>query len=270
VQQHHPRPVRLSAEAHLVESYWKQPGAPLGVHVNTLVLAGREPVVFDTGVAADREPWLAAVCSVVEPADVRWIVVTHDDHDHVGNLAVAMETFSNATVVASWWITERLFGSIDLDPRRMRWLVSGDTLDIGDRTLVLERPPLYDSPTTRAVFDPSTGLYWAGDFGAAPTPGPVSFADDVPTDDLQASIVAAQQWVSPWYSIVDERRLGVAIDRVARLGVTTWAHTHGPVYRGPQIDHVFDAMRRVATAPPVPQPSQVDLDGIVASLSVAA
>jgi flavorubredoxin len=267
----HPvHPVQITPEAHLVESFWIQPGAPVGVHVNTLVLASREPVVFDTGVAADRDGWLAAVSSVVEPDDVRWIVITHDDHDHVGNLTAALESFPNATVVASWWIVERLYGSIDLDPRRMRWLVSGDTLDVGDRTLVLERPPLYDSPTTRSVFDPSTGLYWAGDFGAAPTPMPVTFADDVPTNDLQMSIVAAQQWVSPWYSMVDDRLLDAAIERVASMGVTTWAHTHGPVYRGPQISHALDAMRRVTSTDPMPQPSQADLDGIIASLSVAA
>src|SRR5436190_471309 len=122
------------------------------------------------------------------------------------NLEAAMEAFPNATVAASWWMTERLSGSIELDPRRMRWLVSGDTLDIGDRTLLLERPPLFDSPTTRAAFDPTTGLYWAGDFGGAPTPAPVTFAEDAPADELRGAIVAAQQWNSPWYSMLDERR----------------------------------------------------------------
>ena len=44
------RPVQITPEAHLIQSFWKQPGAPVGVHINTMVLASREPVVFDTGV----------------------------------------------------------------------------------------------------------------------------------------------------------------------------------------------------------------------------
>ncbi len=102
------RPVQITPEAHLIQSFWKQPGAPVGVHMNTMVLASREPVVFDTGVSADRDGWLAAVSSVVDPDDVRWIVLSHDDADHTGNLAAAVQQFPNATVVASWWMTERL------------------------------------------------------------------------------------------------------------------------------------------------------------------
>jgi hypothetical protein len=69
------RPVQITTEAHLIQSFWKVPGAPVGAHINTMVLASREPVVFDTGVAADRDGWLAAVSSVVDPDDVRWIVL---------------------------------------------------------------------------------------------------------------------------------------------------------------------------------------------------
>ena len=42
------RPVQITPETHLIQSFWKQQGTPVGVHVNTMVLASREPVVFDT------------------------------------------------------------------------------------------------------------------------------------------------------------------------------------------------------------------------------
>lgn len=263
-------PIQITDEAHLIESFWIHPGAPVGVHMNSMVLASREPVVFDTGVAADRDGWLAAVTTVVEPDDVRWIVLSHDDHDHVGNLDAAMHACPNATVVASWWMAERLSGSIDLDPRRMRWLLSGDTLDIGDRTLVFERPPLFDSPTTRGVFDPSTGLFWAADFGGATTVAATTYADDLPPEELAASIVVAQQWNSPWYSMLDDRRYQEAMTRIERMGIVTWAHAHGPVYRGDHITHAINTLRGVTTSPSTPQPTQADLDAIVASMLTAA
>ena len=60
------RPVQITPEAHLIQSFWKQQGVPVGVHINTMVLASRVPVLFDTGVSADRDGWLDAVSSVVE------------------------------------------------------------------------------------------------------------------------------------------------------------------------------------------------------------
>jgi flavorubredoxin len=263
------RPVQISPDAHLIQSFWKQPGAPVGVHINSMVLASRQPVVFDTGVPADRQGWLDAVTSVVEPDDVAWIVLTHDDHDHVGNLATAVEQFPNATVVASWWITERLTGAVELDPRRMRWVVSGETLDIGDRTLVFERPPLFDSPTTRAVFDPSTGLYWGGDLGAAPGADPIVHADEASADEVAGSFVVAQRWNSPWFEMLDDRAYQAAVSRLDDLGITTWANTHGPVYQGDHITRAIDLLRSVTAAPAVPQPGQADLDAIVASMLAA-
>jgi len=264
------QPVRISKEAHVIESFWMPPGAPVGVHMNTMVLASQQPVVFDTGVPADREGWLSSVGSVVDPDDVRWIVITHDDHDHTGNLEVAMEQFPNASVVVSWWMAERLTGSFDFDPRRTRWVVSGESLDIGDRTLVFARPPLFDSPTTRAVFDPSTGLYWGGDFGAAPGPAPASYAEDVPADVLADSVVVAAQWISPWYAMLDDAKYQQALTAFERLGVTTWAHTHGGVYRGPLIGRTVETLRTVTSAPWTPQPGQAELDALMATALVPA
>ena len=264
------RPVQITPEAHLIQSFWKQPDAPVGVHMNTMVLAAREPVVFDTGVAADRDGWLSAVSSVVDPEDVRWIVLSHDDADHTGNLATAVDRFRNATVVASWWMTERLTGSVELDPRRMRWVVSGETLDIGDRTLVFRRPPIFDSPTTRAVFDPSSGLFWAGDLGAALGPEPVVHADEMSSDELATSFVSGHGWLSPWVAMVDDAKYQTEVDRIAGLGITTWAQTHGPVYEGAHIDRAIELLRTVPSAALTPQPGQAELDAVVASMLAAA
>ena len=52
-------PVQINPETHLIQSYWKQPNAAVGVQMNTMVLTSRQPVVFDTGVAADEQRWLA-------------------------------------------------------------------------------------------------------------------------------------------------------------------------------------------------------------------
>ena len=54
--------------------------------VNSLLVRGSEPIIVDTGAPVHRRRWLEQVFSLVDPEDVRWIFLSHDDSDHVGAL----------------------------------------------------------------------------------------------------------------------------------------------------------------------------------------
>jgi flavorubredoxin len=71
-------------------------GQPLFVYINSMVILGKEPVIVDTGTPANRKQWLDDVFSLVEPEDVRWIFLSHDDVDHTGNLDEALTARPNA------------------------------------------------------------------------------------------------------------------------------------------------------------------------------
>ena len=92
---------------------------------------------------------------------MRWIFLSHDDVDHSGNLDEVMTACPNAQLVCNWAMVERHTNCFDFPLDRCRWVMDGESLDIGDRTLQLFRPPVYDSPTTRGLFDPKTRVYWA-------------------------------------------------------------------------------------------------------------
>ncbi|MBI5967166.1 MAG: MBL fold metallo-hydrolase, partial [Deltaproteobacteria bacterium] len=77
--------------------------APMNVYVNSLVINGREPVIVDTGTVSNREGWMRDVFSIVDPKDVRWIYLSHDDPDHTGNLRQALAACPNATLVTNWF-----------------------------------------------------------------------------------------------------------------------------------------------------------------------
>ena len=85
---------------------------------------------------------------IVEVYDVRWVCISHDDVDHDGNLHQVIDACPNATVVAGWFVCERLqLERVDVSPLRWRWVGDGESFDAGDRTMLAVRPPLYDSPT---------------------------------------------------------------------------------------------------------------------------
>jgi hypothetical protein len=57
----------------------------------------------------------------------------------------------NATLVNTRGATERISRSVEILPKRLRWVHDDELLHVGDRTLVVLRLPVYDSPTTRAL-----------------------------------------------------------------------------------------------------------------------
>ena len=139
--------------------------------MNSAVILGAEPVIVDTGTKLNRDRWTESVWSLVEPEDVRWIFLSHDDHDHVGNLVETLDRCVNATLVTTWFSLERLSGDMRLPLERCRWINDGERWDAGDRELVAMRPPVWDSPTTRGLFDTRSRFYWAVDGFSSMLPG---------------------------------------------------------------------------------------------------
>jgi flavorubredoxin len=265
------KPVTLPTEPQLIASdTWLIPtiaADPSGAFVSahTLVIRGREPVIVDTGVSLVRDTWLRETFSVVEPQDVRWIFVSHDDHDHIGNLDVVLDLCPNATLIGNFSMTSRLAGDVELPLERMRWVDPGGSLEIGDRVLTAVRPPLFDSPSTRGLHDSRTGVLWAVDSFASLVPGAVYEAGDVPADLYDQSFAVLNSWNTPWLEWVDRERFASHVRAAASLPVEVVASAHGPVHRGEQIEDAFRRTLDLAAQPAVPQPGQELLDALVSA-----
>ena len=67
-------PTQIAADTFVIHSVQPALGAPLYVHLNSLVIRGAEPVIVDTGTIANRTQWMDDAFSLVEPEDV---VVAH-------------------------------------------------------------------------------------------------------------------------------------------------------------------------------------------------
>ena len=147
---------------------------------NSMLIRAAEPVVVDTGMVTNRDIWFEDLFSLVAPDDVRWIFVTHIDTDHAGNLVEALARCPGAVMVTSQGESYRASASLGIPLERMRMVGAGEQFHVGDRVLRASRPPVYDSPYTRALHDPSTGVYYAADAFCAPMPlGVVDWSDEI-------------------------------------------------------------------------------------------
>jgi flavorubredoxin len=263
-------PYEVTADTFVIPTFAAAPdGTTIAAH--SLVIRGAEPVILDTGCSLVRDEWVEHAFSVVEPEDVRWVLLTHDDHDHIGNIDVVMERCVNATLVVNYPIVARLVGDVELPIDRMQWVNEGETLTLSDRALHFVRPPMFDSPSTRAVFDSSTGVMWGADSFAAALPGTVFEVADVPDEMLDEHFPLHNQWNTPWLQWVDRARFDAHVADTASLPVTAWASAHGPVFRGDeQIADALARTRALAGAPMPPLPGQDVLELIQAVLGTPA
>jgi flavorubredoxin len=261
-------PTQIAKDTFVIHQVQPALGQPLFVYINSMVILGEQPVIVDTGTPANREQWLNDAFSLVEPKDVRWIFLSHDDVDHTGNLDQTLSACPNATLVCNWAMVERHTNCFDFPLQRCQWVMDGEALDVGDRTLHALRPPIFDSPTTRGLFDPTTGVYWAVDTFATPLPDPKMTIADLDEDFWFHGLhLFALGAVSPWLTMLDTDKFGRYVDRVQTLDIKTVAACHTPVIEGPFIERAFNRIREFPTLDAPMLPDQSVLEQIVATTS---
>ena len=241
--------------------------------VNAYVLHADQPVLVDTGLPASRADFLEALWNQIEPADLRWIYLTHPDRDHTGSLMEILEAAPAARVVTTFLGLGILTLEYPIPPDRVFLLNPGQSLDVGDRRLSAFRPPVYDSPATTGCYDERTGTCFTSDcFGAPLATAEQALADDitaVPLDDL----VAAQRlWAtvdSPWVSGVDRHVFGASLEPLRQLDPSVVLCTHLPPAHA-AATRLLDTLETAPDADPFMGPDQAALEALLAGFEPEA
>jgi flavorubredoxin len=260
---------RIADDTVVVRQLFGEGIAPAAMYANSMVIAGAEPILVDTGSRVTRGAWLEATFSVVEPADVRWIYLSHDDHDHIGNLFEVLELCPDAQLVMTWFMVERLASEALVPLDRVRIVNDGDRFHAADRDLVAVVPPTFDSPTTRGLFDTKSGVYWAVDSFATAVPHDVTDLDELDPEFFTATFLEVQRTLSPWHQWLDPAKYASHIERVRDLGASVVASAHGPATRGEQIGRSIDLLRQLPSLPPAQLPGQPELELILSVINGA-
>ena len=183
----------------------------------------------------------------------------------VTTLATILAACPNATVLTTWFSIGRMAEEWETPINRCRFVNDGDTVDVGDRTLVAKRPPLCDNPTTRALFDPKTSVLWSVDTFATNVPTPVPEIAELSADEFRDGQFFGGRLISPWAALLDGQRFQTVVDDVQRLGAEVIAGCHSPVLRGPRVAVAFDLLRQLPNIPTWPGFTQADLDSWMAA-----
>ena len=261
-------PYEGEADVHVLPTNLALPGVGV-LPINSFVLLAEEPVLVDTGIGFDQGDFLDALSSVVDPAAVRWIWLTHDDADHTGSIEQVMAAAPNSRLVcnafaamrmATWW-------HIPLD--RVHAIRVGDQLNVGDRTLRAVRPPLFDNPVTTGFVDESTGALFSADAFGAILPEPTETVTNVPPEALAGGMLGWATSDSPWAHIVDRQRFGDVLAAVRTLQPTRIFSSHLPAASGQSLDQFLQVLETVPDAEPFVPPSHEEFGHLLAAINAA-
>jgi glyoxylase-like metal-dependent hydrolase (beta-lactamase superfamily II) len=258
---------RLSPDVTVLNDHMEVPTIGF-LPVNAFVVHATEPVVVDTGLSLPDRGFMDALGSVIDPADVRWIWLTHPDRDHTGAIFDLLEAAPQAKVVTTFINVGIMSTGAPLPMDRIHLINPGESFDVGDRKLTAFRPPLFDSPATVGFFDSKSGTCISSDcFG-----GPMMSEDlattsdvrDVPADDLRSAQLLWATVDSPWVQRVDHDKFQASIDPIRAMDPSVICSSHLP----PVVGGTAECLDMLAVAPladPYVGPNQKALEEMLAA-----
>jgi len=231
--------------------------------VNAFVIKAEEPVLVDTGMGIDHEEFMNALESIVDPQDLRWVWLTHDDADHTGNIQNILEAAPGARLAANSLAVLRMSTAWPVPMHRVYWLNSGDSISVGDRQLTAVRPPLFDNPTTIGIYDNKSEAFFSADCFGAIIPAPAQNADDITEGDLAQGMISWASGDNPWVHMVEPGVFNKALDRIGQIAPKMIFSAHLPPAQG-KTEQFMDLFAKVPTSTPFVAPNQTVLEQILA------
>ena len=256
---------RAAPDIDVITSAIPIPGMGL-IPVNAFVLHGPEPILVDTGTVIERDEFMTVLRSVIDPAALKWIWLTHTDFDHIGSLATLLEENAELRVVTSFLGVGimGLFAPLPMD--RVYLINPGQQLTLAERTLTALRPPAFDNPITVGFFDDRSRTLFSSDcFGAVLEAVPENAAE-LSDEELRRAQVLWATVDSPWLQRIDPATLARELDALRRIEPSLVLSSHLPAAPGFMTGRLLGSLEAVPSADPFVGPDQVALEELLAGM----
>ena len=258
-------PYRAAAEIDVIPSYFPIPG--LGIlPVNAFVLNAAHPVLVDTGLVPLSDEFMKKLSSFIDPANLRWLWLTHTDQDHIGSLWRILEAAPKLRIITTYLGVGKmsLFSPLPMD--RVYLLNPGQSIDVGDRILNAVKPPTYDAPETTGFYDPKSAAFFSSDCFGALMSEPTDSAAGIGTDNLRNGMVTWATVDAPWLNKIDRIQFAKNLDNIRKLSPKFICSAHLPVARQ-MTEELLENLRLAPEAKPFVGPDQKALEAMLKGIT---
>jgi flavorubredoxin len=256
---------KVTDDIDVLTSYFPIPGMGM-IPVNAFVLKAKEPILVDTGLVVDSDAFVEALGSIIDLQDLKWLWLTHADQDHVGSLHRLLAEVPHLKLVTSFLGMGKLALSTPVAPDRVYLINPGQTLDLGDRSVVAVKPPAYDAPETTGCYDPRSGAFFSSDCFGAILESPVQDAADLNAEYLNERQVLWATVDSPWILQVKETLLDRALDSIREMSPKMVLSNHLPPAQG-MTEQLLSVLEHARVADPFVGPDQEAFQMMLAQMT---
>lgn len=196
----------------------------LGTTYNSYFIDADKKVIIDTSKETFKDEYIEKIKSVVDPAEISYIILNHTEPDHSGNLRHLMKLAPNATVVGTGNalryledITGESFPSLKVK--------TGDELDLGNFTLkFIGAPNLHWPDTMYTYLVEEKILFTCDSFGC-------HYCNDEMFDDKVGDFDQAFDYYFDVIMKPYSKFMLKAIEKIRPLEINAICPGHGPVLR---------------------------------------
>lgn len=193
-----------------------------GTTYNSYFINAEKKTIIETTKEAFWSVYLEKIKKVINPAEIKYIVLNHTEPDHSGNLARLLEVAPNATVVASRIGIEYLK---DLLGKPFKHIIAkdGDTLDLGNKTLrFISAPNLHWPDSMYTYLEEDKYLFTCDSFGS-------HFAHHKMIDNQVGDFHEAFKYYFDVILKPFSKFMLKAIEKIRPLKINAILHGHGPL-----------------------------------------
>ena len=203
-----------------IDLFESQYVVPNGVSYNSYVILDDKITIMDTVDRRGTEGWLANLKETLGDKKPYYVVVSHLEPDHAGNLKTLLDLYPDIKVIGNpkTFTMIAQFFDVDLSDDRKVVVGEGDTVNLGTHTLQFFMAPLVHWPEVMVAYEQSEKILFSADgfgkFGALDA--------DEPWDDEARRYYIG---IVGKYGVQVQNLLKVA----ATLDIQTICPLHGPV-----------------------------------------
>ena len=207
---------------------------PRGTTYNAYLILDKKITLVDTVKHYLFDEMLSRIKDVIDPKKIDYIISNHVEMDHSGSLPKILKICPNAKVITSTRGEKGLLRHYKKD-LNFKVVKSGDTLNIGKRTLQFVEVPMVHWPDSMVTYSPTDKLLLPNDAFGQHIASAVRFDDEVDWGILKEE--AAKYYaniVMPYGSQVEK-----ALEALSGLDINMIAPSHGIIWRS----HIPDILK---------------------------
>lgn len=230
-----------------------------GITYNAYLIMDEKVTLIDTAKITFKDELLARISSIIDPSKIDVLVCNHVEMDHSGNVPTIKELNPNVRILAS--APQGVKGlTAHYHDLGFEGVKTGDTLNIGKRTLTFVQTPMVHWPDNMVTYDAYDKILFSNDAFGQHFASSKRFDDE---NDLGEVMKQARKYYA---NIVQPYRMQAtnAVKAVRKLGpdaIDIIAPAHGVCWRSHVAD-ILDTYENVYTSGKLEEKALVAYDSM--------